>query len=62
MKIPEPQECLATFRIRITGSQHNTWQGELRWIDRNRSQKFRSVLELLRLMDEAVQYPEEKTN
>jgi len=34
--------------------QNNTWQGQIHWIENNRKQNFRSVLEMLRLMDEAL--------
>jgi len=43
-----------TFGIKIQNSQHATWQGYIHWIDVNEKQYFRSVLEMLTLMDEAL--------
>ena len=34
--------------------EHDTWQGKLTWAEKNRSQYFRSTLELLKLMDRAL--------
>ena len=42
---------LATFRIRILFRQNATWQGTIRWVEQGEEQKFRSVLELLMLID-----------
>lgn len=35
--------------------QNNTWQGEVLWAERNERQNFRSTLELMRLMDSALE-------
>ncbi len=43
-----------TFIVKIDHNQHETWQGEVVWAEGNRSRRFRSVLELLKLMDEAM--------
>jgi hypothetical protein len=43
-----------TFIVKINHSQDDTWHGEVVWADENKSVKFRSTLELLRLIDEAV--------
>lgn len=45
---------LATFEMRILFRQHASWQGELQWLERNTQQSFRSVLELITLMDSAL--------
>jgi len=34
--------------------QNSTWQGEVLWVEKNRKQNFRSALEMLKLMDEAI--------
>jgi len=34
--------------------QNSTWQGEIHWIESNKKQNFRSALEMLKLMDEAL--------
>lgn len=46
------------FLIRINFRQHTTWQGEIEWLDgRIKPPKifFRSLLEMIRLMQEAVE-------
>ena len=44
----------ATFELRILFRQHASWQGELLWLERSDRQSFRSVLELITLMDSAL--------
>lgn len=34
--------------------EKDTWQGKVTWAEKNRSQYFRSALELLKLMDRAL--------
>ncbi|WP_022765852.1 hypothetical protein [Butyrivibrio sp. XPD2006] len=57
-----------TFVVKIEFCQHGTWQGQVIWAEENRTERFRSALELLRLMDEAmasgaqVQVDEAKTS
>jgi hypothetical protein len=43
-----------TFIVKIYNCQNGTWQGKIIWADENRSQHFRSMLEMLKLMDEAA--------
>jgi len=43
-----------TFEISVRYRQNASWQGEILWADRNLRQNFRSVLEMLKLMDEAL--------
>ena len=43
-----------TFEISVKYMQNSTWQGQIHWIDKNRKQNFRSALEMLKLMDEAL--------
>lgn len=42
---------LATFKLRILFRQNATWQGILRWGERGKEEHFRSVLELMSLID-----------
>lgn len=57
---PLPVECanggkpLATFQINVLFRQNASWQGTLIWVDRTMDAQFRSVLELVRLMDSAL--------
>ena len=44
----------ATFEMRILFRQHASWQGELLWMEKNTRQSFRSVLEMITLMDSAL--------
>ena len=41
----------ATFRVRIMFRQNASWQGTLYWAEKNCEENFRSVLELLMLID-----------
>ena len=43
-----------TFVIKIERCQNETWQGKLTWADENKSIAFRSALELMKLMNEAM--------
>ena len=45
---------VATFIIRVLYRQHGSWQGEIRWCEGKLEERFRSVLELLLLMDSAM--------
>ena len=44
-----------TFVIHIDYCENSTWQGEVLWADRNERKKFRSTLELLKLVDSALE-------
>ena len=46
------QKC--SFDISVRFRQNATWQGEIVWIEKNINQDFRSVLEMLKLIDEAL--------
>jgi len=43
-----------TFEISVKFTQNSTWQGQILWIEKNQKQNFRSALEMLKLMDEAL--------
>ena len=43
-----------TFIIHIVSQENSTWQGQVTWLNDNRTSSFRSLLELIKLMDEAV--------
>lgn len=44
----------ATFELQVIFRQHTSWQGLLQWREGNLEQSFRSVLELVLLMDSAL--------
>lgn len=48
--------AVATFSIRILFRQNASWQGSVTWQEGNQEEFFRSVLELMVLMDNALGY------
>ena len=48
----------ATFELQILFRQHTSWQGTLLWREKNICQPFRSVLELVLLLDSALRVTE----
>ncbi len=42
-----------TVIVKILDQQSATWQGTITWAETGRTEAFRSVLELIRLMDSA---------
>ena len=44
----------ATFMIRVLFRQHASWQGSVTWMEGHNEEMFRSVLELVLLMDSAL--------
>ena len=51
----EKSQEKASFLVHVQFRQHATWQGNITWINKGVTQQFRSVLELIRLMTEAVE-------
>ena len=49
----------ATFIVHVKYRQNATWQGEVIWADKKEKKFFRSALELLKLMDSAMEESEE---
>lgn len=43
-----------TFIIEVDDTQNGSWQGSIQWIQGKKKESFRSVLELLNLMNSAV--------
>lgn len=48
----------ATFELKILFRQHASWQGTVVWKERRQEQSFRSVLELIHLLDSALRASE----
>lgn len=44
----------ATFEVQVIFRQHTSWQGVVYWQEAKQEQSFRSVLELILLMDSAL--------
>ena len=51
---PDPERNKGTFIVKVDYCQRNTWQGRVIWAEENKILRFRSALELIRLMDEAL--------
>ena len=49
-----------TFIVKVDNRQRDTWQGEIVWAEENRREHFRSSLELLLLMNEAMNKSQEQ--
>ena len=43
-----------TFILNIYNRQNATWQGSVTWVERKEKQQFRSALELLKLIESAL--------
>ncbi len=42
------------FLVRVIFRQNTSWQGEVHWLDAGKKQSFRSLLELIELLQEAM--------
>ena len=49
-----PDSTIATIRLQILFREHYTWQGCVVWEDRQLEAPFRSVLELIEILDEIL--------
>ena len=49
------QRKTETFIVKVMNQQNATWQGSVTWVDEQREQYFRSALELLKLIDGALE-------
>ena len=52
---------LATFAVRVIFRQNASWQGALTWLETGSEQSFRSVLELIMLINSALENPEQNS-
>lgn len=59
-KVMSDQELLnhkgsqETFIVRVQHRQNNTWQGRITWADKNKTLTFRSIWEMVHLMENAL--------
>ena len=51
---------IATFQISVLFRQNASWQGDILWVDRDMESQFRSALELIGLLDNALTVSLEK--
>ena len=58
-EILEKSGELATFVIHVKYRQNSTWQGDIFWAEKQEKVYFRSALEMLKLIDSALDQTEE---
>ena len=49
-----------SFVVTVRSQENHTWQGTVSWVEGKKQENFRSVLELLKLMDSAILSDDEK--
>ncbi len=49
-----PKKNKGTFIVKIDHSQNGTWQGKVTWAEEDKSVHFRSMLELVKIIDESI--------
>ncbi len=49
----------ATFTVHVQFRQNASWQGTIQWLEGNKTQRFRSELEMLKLMTNAINFDSE---
>lgn len=59
-KYVENKKKSGTFVVHIKCCENATWQGEVTWAEENKKENFRSALELIRLIDGALDMSEEE--
>lgn len=47
-----------TFIVQIKDTEPGTWKGTVQWVEKEKKEVFRSALELMRLMESAVEIDE----
>ncbi len=52
----------ASFIVRVTSRQNATWQGSISWTERGVTKHIRSALELIKLIDSALDEEEGKSS
>lgn len=50
----ELEKNTGTFVVKILDRQNATWQGTVTWVEEQKVQHFRSALELLKMIDVAL--------
>ena len=49
-----PEDLIATIRLQVLFREHYTWQGYIIWEEQQMKASFRSVLELIEILDEIL--------
>lgn len=52
---------MGTFVIRVQHRQHSSWQGRVTWLEEDKSVYFRSALELIKIIDGALDQSEQSS-
>lgn len=58
-QVTEQRGEKATFVVRVMYRQNSSWQGEVTWVEQQRKERFRSALELVKLLDSALHMEED---
>lgn len=53
-QLPNEAGTKGTFVVHVQFRQNASWQGKIQWVDGKKSQSFRSTLEMLKLIDDAL--------
>lgn len=53
------KDTVQNFVVSVKSQENHTWQGTVSWIEGKKQVNFRSALELLKLMDSAMEKEEE---
>lgn len=51
-----------TFILKILNQNHSTWQGTVTWVEEAKTQNFRSALELIKIIDGAIEQTDKIDN
>ena len=51
----KPSAIKESFVVKVLSQQNSTWQGTVTWNSNNESRPFRSALELIKLIDSALE-------
>ena len=43
-----------TFIVKIINKQNSTWQGAITWVEQQKTEHFRSALEMIKMIDGAL--------
>ena len=53
---------IGTFIVRVQHRQNSSWQGRVTWMEQDRTIQFRSVWEMIKLIESAVDMVSEQEN
>ncbi len=51
----EKRGKLATFIIRVQQRQNSNWQGRITWVEKDRTVRFSTIMEMVKLIEKALQ-------